>query len=392
MPHDTRRRNGGESASRALRAELAARLRGRSGEIERAILGRVRSVSEAVGDEDPAYADGLRRTITESLVYCIESVEKGPGWSGPVPPEPARQARRAARDGVGVDTLLRRYTAGSKVLEEFIMVEGEHVPRPVLVEILRDQGPQVDRLMGYAAAEHERELGRTRRSSVETFAQRVLRLLTSDEPRGAEEFGYDFDAWHVGLILTGPRAEAAAQLMAERLGYRSLRIERDRETAWAWLGSARRPDVAKLQRSLVDNLPAEISLAIGEARRGLEGWRLTHREAQVGLQVMLQKPGRFIRARDVVLLAAILRDDTLVRSLLDSYLAPLEGRSGEVLRETLRAYLSAGGNAAAAAAGLGVSRHTVQRRIRTIEETIGQLLPDCQAQLQVALQLDDLAH
>ncbi len=291
-----------------------------------------------------------------------------------------------------MDTLLRRYAAGSKVLEEFIMMEAEHVPRRLLVEILRDQGPQVDQLMVYAAAEHERELGRTRHSSVETFAQRVLRLLASDELKGAEDFDYDFDAWHVGLILAGPRAEVAAQLMAERLGYRSLRIERDPETAWAWLGSPRRPVVAKLQRSLVDNLPAEISLTIGEARRGLDGWRLTHREAQVGLQVMLQKPRRCIRARDVVLLAAILRDDTLVRSLLDSYLAPLDGRSGEVLRETLRAYLSAGGNAAAAAAGLGVSRHTVQRRIRTIEETIGQQLPDCQAQLQVALQLDDLAY
>lgn len=375
-----------------LRAELAARLRKRSAEIERAILGRVRSVSEPVGDEDPAYVDGLKRAIAESLVYCIEYVEKGPGWSAPVPPEPARQARRAARGGVGVDTLLRRYAAASKVLEEFIMVEGEHIPRRLLMDILRDQGPQVDRLMGYAAAEHEKELGRTRRSSGETFAQRVLRLLTSDELEGGGDFDYDFDAWHVGMILTGRRAAAAAQLMAERLGYRSLRIERDPGTAWAWLGSPRWPVVAKLQRSLVCNLPMEVSLAIGEPRKGLDGWRLTHREAQVGLQVMLQKPRRFIRARDVVLLAAVLRDDTLVRSLLDSYLAPLEGRSGEVLRETLRAYFSAGGNAAAAAAGLGVSRHTVQRRIRTIEETIGQPLPTCQAQLQVALQLDELAY
>jgi PucR C-terminal helix-turn-helix domain/GGDEF-like domain len=381
-----------KQSPRAIRAELVARLRKRSPEIEKAILTHIRRLSEPVGDEDPAYLDGLRSAVVEAVSYGLEYMEGGGERSMPIPPDTARQARRAARSGVRLDTVLRRYAAGNKLLEEFIVAEADDVPSRVLCQILRDQGPRVDRLMESVATEYRQELERTRRSSGEKFAHRVLHLLAGDDLEGAADLNYDFDIWHVGMILTGRNAEATARTLAERVGCRSLHIERDHETVWAWLGSTRQPVISGLEHFLVDNVPTEISAAIGEPRRGLEGWRLTHREAQVALQVMLRRPRRLIRGRDVVLLAGVLRDDTLVRSLLDTYLAPLEehGNSGQLLRETLRAYFSAGGNAAAAAAGLGVTRHTVQRRIRTIEQTIGQLLHTCHAELQVALQLDEL--
>lgn len=374
------------------RSELAARLREKSTEIEREIFTRVRDLSEPIGDHDPAYVDGLQSAITDAVNCGIECMERGEEWCVPMPPETAKQARRAARKGVRLDTVLRRYAAGNKLLEEFIVAEAEGMPTMALRQILRDQGPQVDRLMGSVAAEYRDELERTRRSSVEKFAHYVLRLLSGDDLEGPTDIDYDFNMWHIGMILMGRKAEVAARLLAERLGYRSLHMERDDETTWAWLGSPQQPAVAKLTRSLSDNMPAGISLAVGEPRRGLAGWRLSHREAQLALQVMLKKPRRFTRGRDVILLAGILRDDTLVRALLDNYLAPLEeqGNSGQILRETLRAYFFADGNAAAAAADLGVTRHTVQRRIRTVEQKIGQLLHTCHAELQVALQLDEL--
>ncbi len=386
-PQDDRKQS-----PRAIRAELVARLRQRSTEIEEAIFTLIRHLSEPVGDEDPAYLDGLRSAVVETVSYALDYIEEGGELSMPIPPDTARQARRAARSGVRLDTVLRRYAAGNKLLEEFIVAEAADIPSQVLCQILRDQGPQVDRLMEAVAAEYRHELERTGKSSVEKFAHRVLNLLSGDDLESAADLNYDFDVWHVGMILIGRRAETAAQTLAERLGYRSLQIGRDRETVWAWLGSMRQPAMGNLERFLVDNIPAELSLAIGEPRRGLDGWRLTHREAQMALQVMLRKPRRFTRGSDVVLLAGVLRDETLVRSLLDTYLAPLEehGDSGQMLRETLRAYFSAGGNAAAAAAGLGVTRHTVQRRIRTIERTIGQLLHTCQAELVVALQIEEL--
>jgi DNA-binding PucR family transcriptional regulator len=108
---------------------------------------------------------------------------------------------------------------------------------------------------------------------------------------------------------------------------------------------------------------------------------------------MVRRSQKLTRARDIVLLAAVLRDGDLARSLRETYMAPLEernGNSGAVLRETLRAYLTSGRNAVTAAAMLGVDRHTVQRRLRKIEEALGQGLHLCHAEVTVALGLEEL--
>lgn len=80
--------------------------------------------------------------------------------------------------------------------------------------------------------------------------------------------------------------------------------------------------------------------------------------------------------------------------LLDTYLAPLEGRGrlGPKLRETLRVYFSAGESTSVAAKDLGVRCHTVRQRILAIEEILEQPLHACNAELQVALRLDELSQ
>lgn len=104
-----------------------------------------------------------------------------------------------------------------------------------------------------------------------------------------------------------------------------------------------------------------------------------------------QSPG-LVRYTDVALLASALRDDTLAGSLEGLYLAPLaeERDGGAALRRTLRAYFMAGRNVSSAAAALGVSRQTVNSRLRAIEERIGRPLDACTAELETALRLRDL--
>ena len=106
----------------------------------------------------------------------------------------------------------------------------------------------------------------------------------------------------------------------------------------------------------------------------------------------MRRPQPLIQASDVVLLAAVLRDELLAKSLRETYIAPLDrqGDAGVGLRETLRAYIDAGFNAATAAAALGVDRHTVQRRLRKAEEALGRLLHTCHAEIDVALVLEEL--
>jgi hypothetical protein len=377
---------------KAIRLELVARLRERSAEIEESIFVQVRALSETEGAGDPEYAAGLRATVTKSLDFVLANMEKGEEWSEPVPGAAAEQARRAARSGTKLDTVLRRYATGDRVLGDFIMDEADRFPSQALRKVLRAQGPQVDRLMAAVATEYMNELARMRRSPSQRLAERVQRLVAGDSPADIGDLQYAFDAWHLGMIVKGAKAEAGVRALAAGLDCQALVVPRGNDIVWAWLGARQPLAVPDIERQLSAGLAADASLAVGEPHEGIDGWRLTHREAQAAQEVMLRKPQRLTRARDVILLAAVLRDEALAKSLFETYLAPLEGHgdSGAVLRETLRAYFSAGLNAATAAAALEVDRHTVQRRLRKVEEALGRLLPECHAELMVALSLEEL--
>lgn len=388
-------RKGQADSLKAVRAELATRLRRRSAEIEEAIFARVRALSEPVGqeDENPDYLAGVRATINESLDYSLAGIEKGEESAEPIPLAATAQARRAARSGVKLDRVLRRYAAGDRLLGDFIMDEVDHLPSHALRKVLRAQGSQVDRLMAAVATEYMNELGRMRRSPTQRLAERVQRLIAGDGPDDVGDLGYAFDAWHLGVILKGAKADAGIRVLAANLDCQVLVVPRDNDTVWAWLGARRQISIDAIEELIDGGTAHGTTLAVGEPRQGIDGWRLTHREAQAALEVMLRKPQPLTRASEVLLLAAVLRDDALSKSLLETYLVPLDGQgdSGVVLRETLRAYFSAGLNAATAAAALGVDRHTVQRRLRKVEEALGRLLPDCHAELMVALDLEELA-
>lgn len=375
-----------------IRSELVARLRERSAEIEETIFVQVRALSETEGGGDPEYAAGLRATVAKSLDFVLANLEKGEEWTEPIPAAAAEQARRAARSGTKLDTVLRRYATGDRVLGDFIMDEADRFPSQELRKVLRAQGPQVDRLMAAVATEYMNELARMRRSPSQRLAERVQRLVAGDSPADASDLHYAFDGWHLGMIVKGAEAEADVRALAAGLDCQALVVPRGNGIVWAWLGAREPLAISEVERLLSTAVAGDASLAIGEPHKGIDGWRLTHREAQAAQEVMLRKPQRLTRARDVILLAAVLRDEALAKSLLETYLAPLEGHgdSGAVLRETLRAYFSAGLNAATAAAALGVDRHTVQRRLRKVEEALGRLLPDCHAELVVALGLEEL--
>jgi DNA-binding PucR family transcriptional regulator len=374
------------------RAELVIRLRARSAELEANIIDRVEGLVEAAEDDDPEYRAGLRATVAESVDYALLGIERGEDWQGQIPAAAAAQARRSARNGTPLDTVLRRYAAGDRLMGEFIMDEAAELPNEAMREVLRSQSPHVDRLMAAVAAEYMNELELMRRSPAQRNAERVQRLLAANNPTDASALDYEFDAWHLGLIVTGRRTDVAARTLAAGLGCRPLVVVRGEETAWAWLGAPRRLAVAEVERYLGAGVLGEISVAVGEPRHGLEGWRLTHYEAKAAQQVMMRRPQRLTRASEVVLLAAVLRDEMLAKSLHETYLAPLDehGDSGPVLRETLRAYFDAGFNAATAAAALQVDRHTVQRRLRKVEEALGRLLQTCHAEVEVSLLLEEL--
>jgi hypothetical protein len=261
----------------------------------------------------------------------------------------------------------------------------------VLRDLLSAQASVLDGLMSAITGEYARELERAARSPERRRSELVQRLLAG-ATGDAAELGYEIDVWHLGMIATGAAARETLRRGATELGCRLLCVCRGEDTIWAWLGGQRPLVVRDVEHALDEARDDDVSLALGEPAHGLVGWRLTHRQAQAALRVALYSPRRLTRYADVALLASVLRDDALAGSMVEMYLAPLGDREngGGVLRKTLRAYFAAERNASSAASALGVTRHTVQNRLRLIEEKLGQGLRTRQAELEVALRLDEL--
>jgi hypothetical protein len=364
----------------------------RRAEIAEAVFARFRDIGfDPAAGENAEYVAGSHAAIAESLDYGLRAIERGEEWFGSIPAAIVAQARRAARNGVSLEQVLLRNNAGHTVLEDFVMQEVDLASQSVVLRgVFGTLGALLDHFTALLAHEYQRELERTARSPELRRTELVQRLLAG-APVDTAEFAYRFDAEHLGVIASGARAREVVRALAAGLGRELLSVSPGEETVWAWLGGRRALDIAALSRLLTASEPAGVSVAIGGSGSGIDGWRLTHRQAQAAMLVAERRPQPLTRYADVSLLAAVLRDQELASSLVEAHLSPLDGhRDSAVSRETLRAYFAAGCNAATAAAAMKVDRHTVERRLHSIETRLGRQLHACRAELEVALSLEEL--
>jgi PucR C-terminal helix-turn-helix domain len=377
---------------------IVERLNARRDEIALAIYARIReAVPDLLTGDDPEYQAGVHSAISEILDYSFEGITQGPQWSGTMPPSAAAQARRAARLGVGLGAVLRRYLAGHGRLGEFITEvadnSGYSGHEPALRYLRRTQAALLERLTAAIEYEYNHERHRLAPAPELCRAQIIQRLLAS-EPVGPAEvarLNYELHAsWHVGVIATGATALDAVLDLKPHLGRKLLPVTMGEETVWAWFGGQQKPTIGDIEYLPLANGATSVLLAIGEPGRGLDGWRVTHDQAQEALRIAARKPKKLARYADGPLLAAALQNDTLAR-WLKVFLSPLDGRGdGSKLRQTLRAYIDAECNATSAAPVLKISRHTVESHVRVAEELLGRPLRTCIAELNVALTLDEL--
>lgn len=373
--------------------QLAARLRERLPEIQEAVATRVYSISDPREVSDPAYVEGLNGALAAAVRHRLEVLESGERQAPPVPPALLAQARLDARDGIPLDTVLRRYFAGNALLGDFLVEEAERaeVPSSTLRRLLGEQATLGDRLLAAVSAEHAREAKSRPRSAAERRRECVKRLLAG-ELVGTSELGYELDAHHLALMAKGEGAEELMRELARELDRRLLIVQREEETKWAcWLGGIRPLEPERALEALAGVVPEGIFLTVGEPAEGLPGWRFSHFQAKAALPIAERKGQPVVRYADVALLAAIARDDLVANSLRQLYLAPLERMrdGGRVARETLRAYFEAERNVSSTAAALGVDRRTVRNRLRAVEGLLGQPLQGSLADLEIALRLDD---
>jgi len=391
----SRNANGRTSSLEDVRTNLVGRLRVRQPEIEAAIFAYVRGMYGSIGSEDAEYQAGLGAAVAAVVDYALAGIDQGEGWSGPIPSAAITQARRAARNGVNLDTLVLRYIAGNRLLGEFVEDEADRSGYSSHTHALRQlrwrQELLLERLTAAVASEHRQEVERIGRSAEQCRRELVQQLLDG-EPTDIAELEYDFEVWHLGVIASGTEAEKAVRGLADGLGRQLLPVLCGEGTVWAWLGGRRKLAITDIERVLAANGVAGVSLAIGEPRRGIDGWRQTHREAQAAMAVALRVSPGLTRCADVPLETALLQSPILARLLLETHLSPLDSLriGGPMARETLRAYIACNHNISSAAHKLKVTRHTVENRLHQIEQTFNRPLHTHLGRLELALRLEEL--
>jgi hypothetical protein len=372
-----------------VRADLAARLETHRAEIEEATLTRVNAVVDPDVEMDSSYLEGLKTAVAAALDYSLEGIKRGDQRPPPIPVPLLGQARVAARHGVDLSTVLRRYFAGYTLLGHFLVEEAEAAGTRsgALGELLRTQALRFDHLVATVTEEYGREMMDQPTSTAQRRVE-LVRGLLEGERLDAGELSYDFAGCHLGLAGAGPEAEEAVRELASAFDCRLLLVPSEEQT-WAWLGSRRPLDLEPLDQ-LLSRVGDRIAMACGEPGEGIPGWRLTHRQAAAALPIAQRETGKLTRYADVALLASALQDDLLATSLHNLYLAPLSAvrGGGATLRATLRAYFETERNISSAAALLGVSRQTIRNRLVGIEEKLGRPLDSCGAELEIALRLD----
>jgi hypothetical protein len=365
-------------------------LRERREEIVGIAVARIFAISESAEEGDLRYSEGLRAAVEAAVDYGLAVIEGRPDAGVPV--ALLAQARLAARNGVSLDTILRRYFAGYSLLEQVVREEARDelgANLPALQRVAGAKAPAFERLIADITREYRDELATAPDPSPERRRFARIRRLLSGELVESFDLDYDLDQQHLGVIAEGPGALAVLRGLAREMDW-GLLTAVEEGTIWAWLGTRRRHDSARLGQLRRREWPEGLVLALGEPGEGLAGWRRSHLQAKAALTVARASIG-FARYREVALAAAALQNELVAASLKELFVDPLKQEGDAVdLCETLDAYLAADRNVSSAAAALGVSRHTVTSRIRTIEGRLGHPIHSCGSGITVALQLRHL--
>jgi len=206
------------------RTELAQRLEARRAEIEQAATARIHAIDDPRASADPEYAEGLRAAVSAALDYAIAVVERGEERAPALPPVLLVQARLAARNGVSLDTVLRRYFAGYTLMGDFLMREAKEagtLQSAALQDVMRAQAALFDRLVASAeevlVLPHETAGRQAYEAANAVLVERADRLVAvwNGEPptgRGGGTADTVLEAQAAGLVVDVVWPEGAARL------------------------------------------------------------------------------------------------------------------------------------------------------------------------------------
>lgn len=327
---------------------------------------------------DPGLAAVEEAAIADSLNDILDGLAEGLEAPQQVPVGALREAKAAAQAGVDLHELIRTYRVGQAVTWDCLM--------EVSTEIIHDPAQRLEALRRSAAylfdwndsvvanvieayqEEYKTFYFKSRDRKRRAVIRDILRGLTVD----ASTLNYNFRGQHLGIVAWGESAEGAVQQLGTLLGGEQITITATGGTVLSWIHHGQL--AGKLVRLDARFTPPEGSfVAIGDLATGLDGFRLTHRQAWQAYRVGRILAAPFTRYADVALEALVLRDRQSARDFVQYMLGPLDPRNSrsQVLLETLEAYFACGQNGALTAQRLAVHERTVAYRLKSIEQKLG---------------------
>jgi PucR C-terminal helix-turn-helix domain/GGDEF-like domain len=338
----------------------------------------------------------LRNAATAELRAGIRAFNLGRRLPVSPPAETGELARQAARARVPLAVLVRVYMVALGVYWEAILdaILASGAPASIQTEVMRI-GTHflhefVAQISGLAADEYTDEHDRAvHRRTLRRLAT-VRDVLAGTASTGAA-LDYNLGLTHCGVVATGAGAEdmLAAVRAAPRV---AVLVVPDDETVWAWIGGAVAA-IAQAQGALEAVAKENVRVGIGRPQPGLEGFRVTHRQA-LAAHVLAESLGRpVVRHREFALETLAGGLGPTAAQFIHDELGPLVGSPirNQRLLHTLSAYLEAGQSGAAAAARLGISARTVSHRLHLIEDALGHSVADRAVELNTALRLRAVA-
>lgn len=323
-------------------------------------------------------------------------------------------ARRLARHGVPVNTLVRAYRLGQRQMTEQVFTELHSLQIEPTMQVAVIEAittfvfEYVDWVSQHLVAAHETEHVQMLEHQNSIRTMRVRDLLSDDTAVAVDTasaaIDYPLHLQHLALIVWHAADDDLAELQrftdglaaAAGASARPLFAAVDRAGAWIRLPFGSAPGELTAQiRDFTNAQPESLNIAMGALGSGVPGFRRSHRQALRARKAALAAERRpqasrrvLVAATDPAVMAAALLSTGIgeVRGWVADVLGDLASATDDdaVLRETLRVFLHRGSTHEAAARELNVSFNDLRSRVERAVARRGRPIED-RAEVELAL-------
>lgn len=353
--------------------------------------------------DDPALAEGLRRTNLANLLHWASANLQHPGERVPpaVGPEGLSTARDLVRRGLDAAALDAYRTGQNVAWRRWMQICFQLTDDPAeLRELLDVSSLSIstfldDTVTAIAARMEVERIDLTRGSHADRRA--TVALLLEGAPvnrsRAEAQLGYGFTGPHTAAILWGPpevaseELESCAEAVMKAAGAaRRLTVVASAAASWLWLPVAS-PGRARLAAAVAGH--PSLRLAVGRTGVDVDGFRRSHLDAAVAQQLLadLASPRQVATFAEVQLVALLSRDRHRAEEFVADVLGALASGSDPAepeLRDTVLTFVREQCNASRTATRLYTHRNTVLRRLSRADELLPRPLADNIVQVAAA--------